>query len=46
MTNFLAAPYIHSMAYEAGCLDEDDDFPRTQNPVYILGTSYSALHGV
>ena len=38
-------PYIQSVTYEAGLL-EYEDFPRTEETVYVLGTKNSALYGM
>lgn len=35
---------LYSSTYESGPF-EYEDFPLTEEPVYILGEVYSALHG-
>ena len=42
---FFVAPFVQAMTYESGILDYDD-FPATEEPVWILGKQYSALYGM
>ncbi|XP_064639372.1 cysteine protease ATG4B-like [Lineus longissimus] len=41
--NLMSASFVASLTYESGGL-EYEDFPVTEDPVYILGQSYSALY--
>jgi hypothetical protein len=40
----IAATFFETMTFDNGYL-EGDDFPRTEQPVWILGKQYSALYG-
>ena len=41
---FVLAAFIQSMTYEVGAL-EYEDFPSTDEPVWVLGNKYSAKYG-
>ena len=42
---YLFNTFVQAMTYESGILDYED-FPATEEPVWILGKQYSALYGM